>query len=48
MSEQVKRVRLSEHQRGRDIRARYDAAQTTSENVRHWSLADALSADAAK
>ena len=41
------RVRLSDQRRGRDLRARYDAAQTTSENVRHWSLADALSADAA-
>ena len=29
------------------IRASYDAAQTTTENVRHWAAADALSADAA-
>ena len=29
------------------IRARYDAAQTTSLNTRHWSMADFLSADAA-
>ncbi len=29
------------------LNARYDAAQTTSENVRHWSMADGLSADAA-
>lgn len=28
------------------IRARYDAAQTTDINRRHWSMADALSADA--
>ncbi len=29
------------------LQARYDAAQTTSENIRHWSMADGLSADAA-
>jgi capsid protein len=29
------------------IKARYDAAQTTSLNRRHWGMADALSADAA-
>jgi lambda family phage portal protein len=29
------------------LRARYDAAQTTRENLRHWAMADALSADAA-
>ncbi|MGA1046003.1 MAG: phage portal protein, partial [Phycisphaerales bacterium] len=33
--------------RRRPIVARYDAAQTTAENRRHWSNADALSADAA-
>ncbi|QDU33071.1 Phage portal protein, lambda family [Poriferisphaera corsica] len=27
------------------IRARYDAAQTTRENVRHWAMADSYSAD---
>jgi lambda family phage portal protein len=27
------------------VRARYDAAQTTAENARHWAMADALSAD---
>ncbi|MGL6193980.1 MAG: phage portal protein, partial [Thermoguttaceae bacterium] len=27
------------------LRLKYDAAQTTSENARHWSMADALSAD---
>jgi len=32
---------------GRPVRARYDAAQTTYENQRHWAAADALSADAA-
>ncbi|MEZ6193744.1 MAG: phage portal protein [Phycisphaerales bacterium] len=29
------------------MRARYDAAQTTADNARHWAMADALSADAA-
>jgi lambda family phage portal protein len=29
------------------VRARYDAAQTTAENARHWAMADALSADSA-
>ena len=29
------------------IRARYDAAQTTRENARHWAMADPLSADRA-
>jgi len=29
------------------LRARYDVAQTTSENARHWAMADGLSADAA-
>ena len=29
------------------VRARYDAAQTTAENARHWAMADALSADGA-
>ncbi len=29
------------------VLARYDAAQTTDDNVRHWSWADSLSADAA-
>ena len=32
---------------GRVLRARYDAAQTTAENARHWAMADALSADGA-
>lgn len=39
LSEQVGRVHIA--------RARYDAAQTTDENRRHWSAADGLSADAA-
>lgn len=29
------------------LRARYDAAQTTAGNARHWAMADALSADGA-
>lgn len=29
------------------MRARYDAAQTTAENARHWAMADSLSADSA-
>ena len=29
------------------VRARYDAAQTTSDNMRHWAAADALSANTA-
>jgi len=29
------------------VRARYDAAQTTAENARHWAMADSLSADSA-
>ena len=32
---------------GRSIKARYDAAQTTHENTRHWGMTDALSADMA-
>ncbi|MDR1291283.1 MAG: phage portal protein, partial [Planctomycetaceae bacterium] len=28
------------------LRLKYDAAQTTAENSRHWSMADSLSADA--
>jgi len=28
------------------LRARYDAAQTTADNARHWAMADSLSADA--
>jgi capsid protein len=29
------------------VRARYDAAQTTAENARHWAMADSMSADSA-
>ncbi len=31
----------------RSIRARYDAAQTTDDNTRHWAAADTLDADSA-
>lgn len=31
----------------RFIEGRYDAAQTTADNARHWAMADALSADSA-
>ncbi len=30
----------------RQLRARYDAAQTTSENANHWVMADSMTADA--
>jgi capsid protein len=41
-------VRTSKHvQLPRAVQARYDAAQTTRENQRHWLLADALSPNAA-
>jgi len=33
--------------KGRDVRASYDAAETTDENRRHWAAADELSAPAA-
>jgi len=33
--------------RSKGVKARYDAAQTTTLNKRHWGMADALSADAA-
>lgn len=42
----VKPKRLSEMQRT-SLTGRYDAAQTTDENARHWSNADSLSARAA-
>ncbi len=29
------------------VRAKYDAAQTTVDNIRHWTMADGLSADSA-
>ncbi|HUV70914.1 MAG TPA: phage portal protein [Terracidiphilus sp.] len=42
----VVRVRFSDKQ-GRSIHARYDAAQTTSDNQKHWAAADSLSAASA-
>ena len=33
------------HNRGETLEARYDAAQTTETNARHWSMADLLNAD---
>jgi lambda family phage portal protein len=38
------RAGRSQRRAGRSIHARYDAAQTTSDNRRHWSAADSLSA----
>jgi lambda family phage portal protein len=38
---------LSRTHAGRIVRARFDAAQTTEDNRRHWAAADALSADSA-
>ena len=35
------------HPAGRILRARFDAAQTTADNARHWANADSLSADGA-
>jgi lambda family phage portal protein len=35
------------HPAGRILRARFDAAQTTADNQRHWANADSLSADSA-
>ena len=40
-------ARLSAGRRIPIVRARYDAAQTTTENTRHWSAADGLGANAA-
>jgi len=45
MLKRAKAARISE--RGGTLNARYDAAQTTDENRRHWGNADYLSADAA-
>ncbi|MGH7143188.1 MAG: phage portal protein [Planctomycetota bacterium] len=40
-------VRAPQTMKVRVIRGRYDAAQTTDNNRRHWAMADALSANAA-
>ena len=42
-----KRINAAQAQGKHTIRAKYDAAQTTSENEKHWSYVDGLSADAA-
>jgi len=39
--------RRSQRRFPRLLRARFDAAQTTSQNARHWAMSDALSADGA-
>lgn len=46
LREQQSRV-LAASRRRADLRARYDAAQTTDDNRRHWANADALGPDAA-
>jgi capsid protein len=43
----VRRVRPSSGGVTASLRARYDAAQTTDDNRRHWANADGLSADSA-
>ncbi len=45
----IARVLLASEPQGRSgmVQARYDAAQTTADNVRHWAMADSLSADGA-
>ena len=47
MFERLKSVFIPRARRAlRSVRARFDAAQTTADNARHWAAADALSADA--
>jgi len=43
---QLGRNRKAKRQ-ARMLRARFDAAQTTAENARHWAMADSMSADGA-
>jgi len=43
----ARQVKALAFQIARRLSARYDAAQTTAENTRHWAAADDLSADAA-
>lgn len=43
----TKRVKASARAAVRFIRAKFDSAQTTPDNMRHWANADFLSADAA-
>ena len=42
----AKPVELQNKHPPKTIRLKYDAAQTTPENARHWAMADGLSADA--
>lgn len=47
MFERLKSVFIPKaHRALRSVKARFDAAQTTADNARHWAAADALSADA--
>jgi lambda family phage portal protein len=39
-------ARTAQHFMGQRLRARYDAAQTTNDNLNHWVMADPLSPDA--
>src|SRR5664280_1741590 len=43
----TKRVKATARTAVRMIRARFDSAQTTPDNMRHWAHADFLSANAA-
>lgn len=43
----VNEVRAAARHAARSLMARYDAAQTTSANTAHWSMADGMSANAA-
>lgn len=45
--QESKPVRLSQVHARKRINARFDVAQTTTKNARHWSAADGMSADAA-
>lgn len=44
---EAKPIELQNKHPPRIIQLKYDAAQTTPENARHWAMADGLSADAA-
>lgn len=43
----ARRSRRATSVQPRMLQARFDAAQTTAENARHWAMADGLSADSA-
>jgi lambda family phage portal protein len=47
ISKIFKRNSRDPEQRHQMVRARYDAAQTTADNMRHWAAADSLGPDAA-